>query len=94
MSKLTCTLNWSISFFPDYCLIQDLSTKRIIGRERESWGLYILEPEVLTLVACFGVVTSFELHCCLGHPFVSLLKKLYPHFSCLSLLNCEFLSLC
>ena len=32
VSKLTRTLNCSISFFPDYCLIQDLSTKRIIGR--------------------------------------------------------------
>ena len=31
MSKLTHTLICSISFFLDYCLIQDLSTKRIIG---------------------------------------------------------------
>ena len=35
VSKLTSTLNCSISFFPDYYLIQDLSTKQIIG--------YILE---------------------------------------------------
>ena len=46
MSKLTRTLNCSISFFPDYCLIQDLLTKRIIGRRRESGDLYILEIEV------------------------------------------------
>ena len=39
VSKLTRTLNCSISFFPGYCLIQDLSTKRIIGRGRESRGL-------------------------------------------------------
>ena len=45
VSKLTRTLNCSISFFPDYCLIQDLSTKWIIGRGRESRGLYILEIE-------------------------------------------------
>ena len=32
VSKRTRTLNCSISFFPDYCLIKDLSTKRIIGR--------------------------------------------------------------
>ena len=32
VSKLTHTLNCSISFFPDHCLIQDLSTKRIISR--------------------------------------------------------------
>ena len=32
VSKLTCTLNCSISFFLDYCLIQDLLMKRVIGR--------------------------------------------------------------
>ena len=31
VSKLTRTLNCSISFFLDQCLLQDLSTKRIIG---------------------------------------------------------------
>ena len=35
-SKLTCTHNCSISFFPDYYLIQDLSTKWVIGRGRKS----------------------------------------------------------
>ena len=78
MSKLTLTLNCSISFFPDYCLIQDLLTKRIIGRGRKFGGLYILETEVSKYVACFGVVTPFELHYRLDRHFLSLLKKLYP----------------
>ena len=78
ISKLTRTLNCSISFFPNYCLIQELSTKRIIGRGRESEGLYILDTKVPKSVACSGVVTPFELHCRLGHPTLSLLKKLYP----------------
>ena len=81
VSKLTCTLNCSISFFPDYCLIQDLSTKQIIG--------YILETEVPKSIACPEVVTPFELHCRLSHPSLSLLKKVYPQFSSLSSLNCE-----
>ena len=68
MSKLTRTLNCSISFFPDYCLIQDLSTKRIIGKRCESWGLYVLDTEVTKSVACSGVVTLFELHCSPGYP--------------------------
>ena len=84
MSKLTRTLYYSISFFHDYCLIRDLLTKQIIGRGRDSGGLYILETEVPQSVACSGVVTPFELHCQLGHPFLSLLKKLYPQFSSLS----------
>ena len=57
VSKLTRTINCSISFFPNYCLIQDLSTKRIIGKGRESKGLYILEIEVSKSVTCPGVVT-------------------------------------
>ena len=61
VSKLTRTLNCSISFFPDHCLIQDLSTKRIIGRGRKSKGLYILETEVSKSITCSGVVTPFEL---------------------------------
>ena len=40
-------------------------------------------------VACFGVVTPFELHCRLSHSSLPLLKKLYPQFSSLSSLNCE-----
>ena len=82
--KLTRILNCSISFFPDYCLIQDLLMKRVIGRGRESGGLYIFETKVPTHVACSGVVTPFELHCRLGHPSLSLLKKLYPQFSSIS----------
>ena len=61
--------------------------KRIIDRGRESGGLYILDIEVPESVACFGVVTSFELHCHLGNPSLPLLKKLYPQFSSRSSLN-------
>ena len=70
--KLTRTLNQSISFFHDYFLIQDLSTKRIIGRGCEFGGLYILETEAPTSIACSGAVTSFELHCRLDHPSLSI----------------------
>ena len=85
----TRTLNYSISFFPDYCLIQDLLMKQIIGRGRESGGFYILETEVPKSVTCSGVVIPFELHCRLGHSSLSLLNKPYPQFSSLSSLNCE-----
>ena len=70
-------------------MIQDLLTKQIIGPGRESGALYILETEVLKFFGCSGVVTPFDLHCCLGHPSLPLLKKLYPQFSSLSSLNCE-----
>ena len=35
------------------------------------------------------LLPPFELHCCLGHLSLSLLKKLCPQFSSLSSLNCD-----
>ena len=61
----------------------------IIGIGRESGGLYILDTKMPKYVACYGVVTLFELHCHMGHPSLPLLKKLYLQFSNLSSLNCE-----
>ena len=63
--------------------------KRIISRGREFGGLYILETEMSKFVACSGVLTPFELHCRMGYPSLSLLKKPYPQFSSLSSLNYE-----
>ena len=63
--------------------------KRIIGRGRKSGGLCILDTQVPKFVAYSGVLTPFELHCRLGHPSLSLLKKLFPQFSSLSSLNCK-----
>ena len=87
VSKLTRDLNCVISFFPDHCLFQDLTTKRIIGRGHESGGLYVLESP--RPVACSSVLSPFEVHCRLGHPSLSSLKKLYPQFNHLSVLDCE-----
>ena len=89
VSKLTQTLKCYISFFPDFCLFQDLMTKQIISRCRESRGLYILDPTVPRPIACSGVTTPFETHCRLGHFSLPLLKKLCPQFSSLLSLDCE-----
>ena len=89
VSKLTRTLKCYISFFPGFCLFQDLMTKQIIGRGREFGGLYILDHTVSRPIACFGVTTPFETHCLLGHPFLPLLKKLCSQFSSLLSLECE-----
>ena len=75
VSKLTRTLKCYISFFPDFCLFQDLMTKQIIGRGRESEGLYILDPTVPIPIACSRVTTLFETHCRLGHLSLPLLMK-------------------
>ena len=56
VSKLTCTLNCSISFFHDHCLIQDLSTKRIIGRGRESKVFTSLKQRCQSLLLVLGLL--------------------------------------
>ena len=80
VSKLTRTLKCYISFFPDFCLFQDLMTKQIIGRGRESRGLYIPDHAVPRLVSCSEVTTPFEMHCLLGHPSLPLLKSCVHSF--------------
>ena len=89
VSKLTRALQCCVSFFPDYCLFQDLMTKQIIGRGRESGGLYILDLAVPRPITYSGVTTPFETHCRFGRPSLPLLKKLCPQFSSLSSLDCE-----
>ena len=64
-------------------------TNQIIGRGRESRGLYILDLAVPRLVACFGITTPFETHCQFGYSSLQLLKKLCPQFSRLLSLDCE-----
>ena len=88
MSKVTRTLNYNISFFPGYCLFQDLLTNRVISRGQESEGLYILDPKLSKPIACSRIASLHEVLCRLGHPSLSLLKKLFPQFYSLSL-NCE-----
>lgn len=42
VSKITNDLGCSVSFFPDFCLFQDLSNGRVREIDREENGLYIL----------------------------------------------------
>ncbi|XP_027165958.1 uncharacterized protein LOC113765914 [Coffea eugenioides] len=73
-------------------ITQDLMTGKIIGKGRESGGLYTLETrssKVQKPVACSSTLTPLEIHCRLGHPSLPTLKKLCPSFQNLSHLNCE-----
>ena len=48
--------------------------------------MYIKVPKSIT---CFGVLTSFEAYCQLGHPSLPILKKLCPEFQNVPSLECE-----
>jgi hypothetical protein len=76
VSKITRGLNCSVEFFPNHCVFQDLQTRRIIGRGRESDGLYIFEQRTPYSLTSSSPKHAFEVHCRLGHPSLQSLKKL------------------
>ncbi|KAK3027433.1 hypothetical protein RJ639_042073 [Escallonia herrerae] len=69
--------------------VTDLMTKQTIGKGHISDGLYILDTWVPHSVVCSGVVSPFEAHCRLGHPALSVLKKLCPRFHDVSSVDCD-----
>ncbi|XP_075076631.1 uncharacterized protein LOC107793242 [Nicotiana tabacum] len=79
----------SVLNLPDFSfnLIYDLTTKQIIGKGSESGGLYVLESQVPKSISCSTVLSPFDVHCRLGHPSLSSLKKLYPQFQSISSLS-------
>ncbi|CAM8896855.1 unnamed protein product [Rhodiola kirilowii] len=89
VSRLTRSLNCCATFFPDHCVFQDLSTKKIIGKGRQSAGLYILDSQLPKSVACTSSADPIDAHCRLGHPSLSVLRTLCPQFSSLSSLDCD-----
>src|SRR5262249_49510229 len=89
VSKLTRMLNYYILFFSNYCLFQDLMTKKIIGKGHEAGGLYILDTQMPNSITYSSITIPFKMHCQLGHSSLTSLKKLCPEFNMVSLLDCE-----
>lgn len=69
----------SIFFLPDYCIFKSLSTKQIIGKGRESGGLYVFKPTMLKAMVGLKSLSLFELHCCLGHPSFKVWRNYIPN---------------
>ena len=66
----------------------DRSTGKTIGIGHESQGLFHLSS-LLCFTACTSTEAPLLLHSRLGHPSLSKFRKLVPHFSSLSSLECE-----
>ncbi|KAL0386794.1 UNVERIFIED_CONTAM: hypothetical protein Slati_4580100 [Sesamum latifolium] len=78
VSQLTKKHNCSVTFFPSYCVFQDLQTRRTIGRGHELGGLYFLDPSThVDVRALSASIFPLQCHCRLGHPFLPSLKKSY-----------------
>ncbi|RVW19970.1 Retrovirus-related Pol polyprotein from transposon RE2 [Vitis vinifera] len=88
ISKITRTLNCSITFSDKFVTLQDRSTGKTIGIGRESQGLYHLTSDSSHAV-CISTDAPFLIHNRLGHLSLSKFQKMVPRFSTLSSLPCE-----
>ena len=88
ISKITRTLNCSITFSDKFVTLQDRSTGKTIGIGRESQGLYHLTSHSSPAV-CISTDAPLLIHSRLGHPGLSKFQKMVPRFSTLSSLACE-----
>nr|CAN76133.1 hypothetical protein VITISV_036298 [Vitis vinifera] len=88
ISKITRTLNCSITFSDKFVTLQDRSTGKTIGIGRESQGLYHLTSDSSPAV-CISTDAPLLIHNHLGHPSLSKFQKMVPRFSTLSSLPCE-----
>ncbi|RVW83690.1 Retrovirus-related Pol polyprotein from transposon TNT 1-94 [Vitis vinifera] len=88
ISKITRTLNCSITFSDKFVTLQDRSTGKTIGIGRESQGLYHLTSDSSPAV-CISTDAPLLIHSRLGHPSLSKFQKMVPRFSTLSSLSCE-----
>ncbi|RVW38614.1 Retrovirus-related Pol polyprotein from transposon RE2 [Vitis vinifera] len=88
ISKITRTLNCSITFSDKFVTLQDRSTGKTIGIGRESQGLYHLTSDSSPAV-CISTDAPLLIHNRLGHPSLSKFQKMVPCFSTLLSLPCE-----
>ena len=88
ISKLTRDLHCVLTFSHNFVTLQDRHTEKTIDIGHESQGLFYLSSPLCS-TACTSTEAPLLLHSCLGHPSISKFRKLNPHFSSLSLLECE-----
>ena len=88
INKLTCDLHCVLTFSHNSVTLQDRRTGKTIGIGHESQGLFHLSSPLCS-TACTSMEAPLLLHSRLGHPSLSKFRKLVPHFSSLSSLECE-----
>ncbi|KAL5832076.1 hypothetical protein ACOSQ4_017430 [Xanthoceras sorbifolium] len=98
VSQLTSAMNCSIQFFPTFCILQDLASKKMIGLEKQLNGLYYFVspvksiPTSLPLTHHVDSARSITWHKRLGHPSKAPLKflsNIIPSFVFDSQHSCE-----
>ncbi|KAG5547669.1 hypothetical protein RHGRI_013386 [Rhododendron griersonianum] len=67
-SKITQSLNCCVILFPDFCVLQDLATGKMIGWGKQSGGLYYMSLDRTLPTACHTTHPNATWHHRLGHP--------------------------
>ena len=88
ISKLTRDFHCVLTFSHNSVTLQDWRTGKTIGIGHESQGLFHLSSPLCS-TTCTSTEAPLLLHSRLGHPSLSKFRKLVPHFSSLSSLECE-----
>ena len=88
ISKLTRDLHCVLTFSHNSLTLQDRRTGKTIDIGHESQGLFHFSSPLCS-IACTSTKAPLVLHSRLGHPSLSKFRKLVPHFSSLSSLECE-----
>jgi transposase InsO family protein len=83
VGQLTKELNCIVHIFPDYCIFQDIQSKRVLARGTRRGGLYYLDNvmmgEALLNKSSDGrEIEILTWHKRLGHPSLGYMKKLLP----------------
>ena len=92
ISKLTRDLHCVLTFSHNSLTLQDQSTGKTIDIGHESQGLFHLSSPLCS-TAYTSTKTPLLLHNHLSYPGLSKFRKLVPHFSSLSSLECELCQL-
>lgn len=80
-SKVTNSLNCCALLFPTFCVLQDLTTGKMIGLGEQRGGLYYMSPLLRTPSSHQVSYPSNLWHMRLGHPSASRLKLVSPLLS-------------
>ena len=93
ISHVTKDLNCTFLMHPNFCILQDIQTKRILGRGTEKKGLYYVDEIAQHGSAMLAHGSTKQetwlWHRRLGHPSPGYFKLLYPNLSIPADFSCE-----